>query len=43
MVKLMHSGEATMPGNSAGRALSLCVLPWHSPYNWGKKQEKNLS
>jgi hypothetical protein len=25
---------------SAGRALSLPVIPWHLPYNWGKSTEK---
>jgi hypothetical protein len=43
MVKLSHSGEATMPGKSAGHASSLRVPPWHLPYKWGKKQEKNTS
>jgi len=28
---------------SAGRALSLRVLPWHLPYNWGKSTEKPQS
>ena len=30
-------------GNSAGRAPSLKVLPWHLPYNWGKSTEKPKS
>jgi hypothetical protein len=25
---------------SAGRALSLRVIPWHLPYNWGKSTDK---
>jgi len=28
---------------SAGRALSLRVIPWHLPYNWGKSTEKPQS
>jgi hypothetical protein len=32
-----------MPGNSAGHASSLRVLPWHSPYNWGKKAGEKTS
>jgi hypothetical protein len=28
---------------SAGRAPCLRVLPWHLPYNWGKKARKTLS
>jgi hypothetical protein len=27
-------------GNSAGRAPSLRVIPWHLPYNWGRRTEK---
>jgi hypothetical protein len=27
-------------GKSAGCALSLRVIPWHLPYNWGKHTEK---
>jgi hypothetical protein len=30
-------------GRARGRALSLRVLPWHLPYNWGKARKKNLS
>jgi uncharacterized integral membrane protein len=29
--------------NSAGRALSLRVMPWHLPYNWGKSTEEPQS
>jgi hypothetical protein len=39
-VKFSHSGEVAMSGKSAGRAPSLCVKPWHLPYNWGKKHGK---
>jgi hypothetical protein len=39
-VKFSHSGEAAMSGKSEGRAPSLCVKPWHLPYNWGKKHGK---
>ena len=35
--KFRHSGEAAMPGKSAGRAPSLRIIPWHSPHNRGKK------
>ena len=42
-MKLRHSGEATMAGNSAGHASSLHVLSWHLPYNWGENRKKNLS
>jgi len=27
-------------GKSVGRALSLRVIPWHLPYNWGKTRKK---
>jgi hypothetical protein len=32
-----------LPGKNAGRALSLRVIPWHLPNNWGEKHGKNLS
>jgi len=39
--KFRHSGEVALPGNSAGRAPSLRVIPWHSPYNPRKKHGEN--
>jgi len=30
-------------GKCAGRAPSLLVIPWHLPYNWGKRTEKPQS
>lgn len=41
--KFRHSGAVTMPGKSADHAPSLSVIPWHSPYNSGKKHGKSLS
>jgi len=41
--KFRHSGEAAMPGKSAGRAPSLRIIPWHSPHNRGKKHGKKNS
>ena len=34
-VTFSHSGEAAMCGKRAGRVPSLCVKPWHFPYNLG--------
>jgi hypothetical protein len=35
--------EQQTPKNSAGRAPSLRVLPWHLPYNRGKSTEEPQS
>jgi hypothetical protein len=35
--KFTHSVEAVLPGKSAGCALSLGDIPWHSAYIWRKK------
>jgi len=34
VAKIRHARQAVMPGKSGGRALSLCVTPWRSLYNW---------
>ena len=35
--------ESPCLGGDKGRAPSLDITPWHSPYNWGNKLGKNFS
>jgi hypothetical protein len=35
----IHNNKEKKRLGSAGRALSLRVIPWHLPYNWGKSTE----
>ena len=41
--KFTHSVEAALPGWSAGCALFLRDIPWHSFYIWGKKERLKTS
>ena len=36
----IHTIHREYNSESAGRAPSLRVIPWHLPYNWGKSTEK---
>jgi len=38
--KTNNTQNDTTIWESAGRALSWRVIPWHLPYNWGKSTEK---